>query len=254
MSVAAMIQRLGNALQALAPERDWKWITRGASRLQASAKSGCDQDAKLRSPRQLLDLGRDLMNQAQAMEPGRDAAFLYADGLMIAFLSCAPIRAGNLAAMRIGRHLVGHAGGWEVRFTGAETKNGRPLDFSWPDHLATALNIYLEDYRHLLNLDTTGADLDRLWLSAKGVALNANSISDRVGRRTETHFGVKIRPHMFRKAAATLVSEADPENITDAAAILGHATIETTQRHYNRANGLAAHSAYQQAVLDLRRS
>jgi hypothetical protein len=133
------------------------------------------------------------------------------------------------------RRLAGHAGGWEVRFTGAETKNGRPLEFSWPNHLTTALKIYLEDYLRLLNLDTTGADLDRLWAIGEGRRLERQLDFRPRGPAHRDPLRREIRPHMFRKAAATLVSEADPENITDAAAILGHATIETTQRHYNRA-------------------
>ncbi len=58
--------------------------------------------------------------------------------------------------------------------------------------------------------------------------------------RTEAASGVPINPHLFRDCAGTTFANEDPEHILAVTAILGHASIQTTSRHYIQANSIAA--------------
>ena len=58
---------------------------------------------------------------------------------------------------------------------------------------------------------------------------------------------------MFRDAAATAIAIFDPEHVLIIKAILGHATIATSEKHYNLARGLEAGRRYYQTIGGLRR-
>jgi hypothetical protein len=58
---------------------------------------------------------------------------------------------------------------------------------------------------------------------------------------------------MFRDAAATAIAIFDPEHVLIIKAILGHATIATSEKHYNMARGLEAGRRYYQTIRGLRR-
>ncbi len=57
-TVATRIEQLGNAMRALAPAQDWRWIQRAADRIRAAAVPVRDKRARLQSPERLAALGR----------------------------------------------------------------------------------------------------------------------------------------------------------------------------------------------------
>jgi integrase len=69
---------------------------------------------------------------------------------------------------------------------------------------------------------------------------------------TKRAFGTSLNPHLFRRIFATSVSIADPEAIEGARAALGHATLRTTQHHYNRASAFTAARKHAEIMQRLR--
>ncbi|WP_299989760.1 hypothetical protein [uncultured Ruegeria sp.] len=52
--------------------------------------------------------------------------------------------------------------------------------------------------------------------------------------------GVELQPHKFRYIAATSSAEQEPEHVNIIRNILGHSTLDMSQKHYNRTTGLSA--------------
>jgi integrase len=53
-----------------------------------------------------------------------------------------------------------------------------------------------------------------------------------------------MTPHLFRDAAATAIAIHDPEHVNNIMPVLGHATLTTSEQHYNQAQGLEAGRRY----------
>jgi integrase len=70
-----------------------------------------------------------------------------------------------------------------------------------------------------------------------------------ITRRTREEFGIGINPHTFRHIAATTVAEDDPDNVTAVPGLLGHATLDPSQKVYNRAKMAKAGRAYQEELI-----
>ena len=145
-TVAARIEQVGNAMRALEPRQDWRWIQRAADRLRAQAVSVRDKRARLQSPDHLVTLGMTLMQDAEDPARGRpaDRASAYRDGLLIALLALRPMRRRNLKAILCDQHLVRRGAEWWLVFAAAETKTRQPLEFPFPADLMPGLQRYLE--------------------------------------------------------------------------------------------------------------
>ena len=151
---------------------------------------------------------------------------------------------------------------WALSFTGEETKNGRPLQFSYPTELTEALEYYLAVIRpELIALGRKrypqgrGPDPgEHLWISLNGTALQAEGLTRVFKTRMPNCFGHMINPHLFRDCAATSIMTEIPNHVRIAARVLGHATLQTTERLYILANTRQELRRHQQDVLALRRS
>ena len=179
---------------------------------------------------------------------------------LIALLTARPFRRRNFTVIEIGRHLVQHAGAYWLQFEGAETKTGAPIEAPFPTHLIRHLEHYLKHFRPFLlqatqhwqrrPLQQPGA---RLWVTSWGSAMSQGALYNRITRRTKARFGRALSPHLFRDSAATTVATEDPAHVQITLNILGHSTLETSERHYNHARSLEATRRYQQRILALRR-
>jgi integrase/recombinase XerD len=69
-------------------------------------------------------------------------------------------------------------------------------------------------------------------------------------RATKTRFGHAINPHFFRDCAATSIAIEDPAHVYVTQSILGHTSIETSERH---AQSLEAIRRCEKRILELRR-
>jgi integrase len=62
--------------------------------------------------------------------------------------------------------------------------------------------------------------------------MHRGAIYEMVRKRTRKALGFPVNLHRFRHAAATLWSTQDPINVRGAKDLLGHASFQTTEKHY----------------------
>jgi site-specific recombinase XerD len=152
---------------------------------------------------------------------------------MVALLAAAPMRIANFAALRIGRHVLHRNGAWTVELAAEETKARRATTWPVPERLALYLAYHLDAvWPALLARGAKEAgDTGALWLGAYGQPLGHQGVRKRIKRRTAAAFGRPVLPHGFRNCAATTFALEHPQRPRDAAALLGHAGLRTTERH-----------------------
>ena len=170
---------------------------------------------------------------------------LVREGLMIALLSLAPIRLGNLHALRIGQQLRRIDGVWWILLEGRETKSGRPDERPLPGELTPIIDRWVEHWRQ-----TFRDPRDFLWPSIKGGALAYTYIGTSVTERTRQELGVAINPHLFRDCAVYTVADLAGEKMGIASALLQHADPRITEKHYNKGASFTAVRRYQGIVLE----
>jgi hypothetical protein len=254
-TVQGQIQALGDALRVMSPGVDLRWISRGAGRLRNRARPVKDKRSRLQSPDRLVQLGLRLMDLADREVVMLESAMAYRDGLVIALLTYRVLRARNLAMIACGEHLVKRDGAWQLVFTDRQTKTRRRHEAPFPNELVPRLERYLDVYRPVL-LTRGGqqapAPVAALWVSRDATALGYGTIAHHVRRHTRTAFGVAMTPHLFRDAAATAIAVHDPEHVNNIMPLLGHATLTTSERHYNQARGLEAGRRFQTTIQTIR--
>ncbi|MCX8504479.1 MAG: site-specific integrase [Beijerinckiaceae bacterium] len=239
------LQELLEVAKVMDPEKDWSFINDRSSRVRAQHRPVRDKkDIKLTD--ELLSLGLKLMAKAIEFE-GLEAAILFRDGLIIAFLALVPVRRRNLADLILTENLVAIDGGWLVLFDETETKTHEPHEAMLPDILHIPLQTYLTVHRpYLLAREGrwTSDPRNAVWISKDSSAMTQMAIYDRVRARTKDEFGKPISIHAFRYAAATTLAIADPVHVRIAAPLLGHRTFSTTETYYQQAQTLEAHREY----------
>ncbi|MBK6599918.1 MAG: site-specific integrase [Proteobacteria bacterium] len=244
MSIAAELGHLILALRNLAPDADWTWLRQWQYRYEKAAVPR-EKRHKMVHPSRLIELGRALMDGADARLQKIDRACQYRDGLLIALLAYRPLRRRSLAELRLTTHLRPIGSGYVLALQNENTKAGLAHEFPVPEPLVPYLTRYLECYRLLFPHQDHE---DALWLSAKGGALTDGAIYLRVCRRTRTAFGTAIHPHLFRDIAATTIAREAPESLAVARDLLTHADVETTLRHYTQARTIDAARQYAAAI------
>jgi integrase len=259
-------QELYFALRIMAPESNWKWLAQVCQSLKAQARPTRDKLSRLKSPEELIALGEQLMDEAEAVSrwSARRRAIVFRDGLMIAMLAYRPIRRRNLAMMRLGRHLMKVGGGWRIAFAAEETKTRVPYEAFLPAALGPRLERYLDVHRPVLmrgeqrggnpEAPPIHPELDAVWVSQRGTQLMGEDLGFQIFVRTRRAFGRGLFPHIFRHCAATAVAIDNPKHIGDASLILGHADRRTTEKHYNHARGLDASRRHAAMLTSLRKS
>lgn len=252
VTVHGRIRALKKTLRVMVPGADLGWLRRTERRLAADAVPVRDKEQKLRNSAELFGLGIRLMERAEGdtRAPANRRALRYRDGALIAFLAARPLRRRTFAGMRIGRNLTRLHDHYVTLFEAADTKGGRLFEVPLPHALTPYIDRYLLEHRLVL---LKGRRSDRVWITHMGTAMTAGSVYVRIRNLTERELGVAINPHLFRDCLATSLIVHDPENVRTAAALLGHASLETTNRHYNQAKALEAVGHYQQQICRLRR-
>jgi integrase len=242
------LRTLTAALKAMAPQQDWLWIARAASKIQSRAVPVRDIDGRLQPMEEVAQLGLDLM---QAADEGDDKtpmqrAILYRDGLLVALMTHRAPRLSNITHTNVGQQLERRGDDWWLSYAGKEMKGRRPFQCPVPAKLKPALERYLALYRPILLGDAKPTRA--LWISSKGNPFADGMVAQRITWRTQQRFGRSINPHSFRHLASSLIAEVDPDNVTNAARILGHSSMKTTEKHYIRAKTLEATERHQTVV------
>ena len=147
--------------------------------------------------------------------------------------------------------LVKEGNAWWLQFSGEETKTRQPFEERFPETLCELLDRYLAVYRPMLA--GTRYCGDCLWVGYRFGPQNQHSLQLAIVRATERRFGKSINPHLFRDCAATAIALHDPAAVRIAAAVLGHSTLATAERHYNLASSVEAGRSYGR-VIQMRRA
>ena len=252
-TIASRVTDLHEALRVMKPTTDHTVLSRLIPVLRARETPSRDKHTRIRHPDDLLKAALGQLDKIPTDPASNEKirATKYRDSLAFAFLVCRPIRLKNFAALRLGHHLCLESGKWYCRLDASETKEKAPIEFTLPACLDPYLATYLDRFRPLL-LDGT-AD-DHLWISIRRTPVSGQAIYCNTCDLTKRLFGVRINPHLLRDCAASAMATDDPEHILAAARILGHASLQTTNRHYNQSQMIAAGRRYQSAIIDLRRA
>lgn len=250
------IQELGNAMRALAPDRDWRWILRAAGRLRASTIPAQDKRARLRAIEELAAEGLRLMADSEsnpALSP-LQRALQYRDGLILAFLAFHPLRLRNLAELEVGRHIVDVGEQFTLRL--AETKSGQSHEVPVHPTIAAPLRRYLRHHRGVL-LGRRGRWYappgEALWISKHGSRCSEDTFENVARKRTGAGGRPPLSPHLFRSCGATSVAINAPGSVDIIPAVLTHSSHRAGERYYNLASSLEASRAHSALLDELRR-
>ena len=75
-----------------------------------------------------------------------------------------------------------------------------------------------------------------------------------ISELTKERFGHVVNPHLFRDSAATSIAIEDPEHVHIVRSVLGHASLQTSERYSTHAQTVEASRRYQRRILELRRN
>ena len=200
--------------------------------------------------RRLLLLPEEMFAELRHRGDRSRAACVQArSALAVAILLAAPIRLGNLVALRLGVHLLssrrGTGGAWHLVIPADETKNTRALEFALPAYVVALLRQYLERYRPLV----APPGSDYLFPSPSGGHLATDNLGPRISRFVRQRAGLDVNPHLFRHLAAKLVLEDTPGGYGIAQDILGHKSPKTTRNFYAGTETAASLRLFERIVL-----
>jgi integrase/recombinase XerD len=250
-TAASRVRDLSVMIRALDPAADRTLVKRMQATLARRAPPSRAKRDRMVAPALLFAAGLARMDRVDHEQHRKHDVrnVRYRDGLLMAILAARAFRRGNLAQMRVRRHITKIDGVYVCSFTAAETKNRRELVEPLPAALTPYIDGYLDEVRPAL---LRGHVSDAFWVSTYRAALSEQSIYTKVCAATAEELGVKLSPHLFRDALATGIATDDPEHIRMASRLLGHADPRTTERHYIHAQALIASRRYNGVVLPIR--
>jgi site-specific recombinase XerD len=239
VTIASRVTDLAEAIRIMEPDADRTVLGALVSTLRKREVPSRAKHARILHPEQLLKGAITHLEEIPARKCLNELirAGHYRDTLVIAFLAARPIRLKNITSITLGQHLMQQDGTWICRFAAAETKEKRPLSFSLPHEVAGYLETYIERYRPLL---LKGNEYPDLWISIRGTPMSEQAIYWNTCRLSETLFGHRINPHLFRDCTASALATDAPDHVLAAARILGHASLNTTLKHYEQSDMIAA--------------
>jgi len=239
--------KLRDAIRVMSPGQVPHHLLRMVALLQRERRPRSKTERIVTTPR-LIGLGIKLMKGAIGTEGDVGDFVAYRDGLMIALLAERPIRRRAFSLIRIGTHLRRVGEEWRMVFDGPEAKSGRAFETTVPEKIVPFLERYLREVRPMF----FGANRhDGLWAGLKGTPLTGQAIYGVVSARTRAAFGRPLGPHLFRHCAATTIAIFDPRRIGIARDLLGHASLATTNVHYNQASSIEASRLYASVLAGL---
>ena len=257
-TVAGRIQQVGRMLSAIAPDHDWAWMLRAASRLHSKATPTRDKRLGMQPAADVEKLGFDMMHAAEhdRFRAKVERAVLFRDGLLLAMLVARSVRRANITSIEIGRQLQRRGKDWWMQFTAAEIKSRRSFDCSVPMELTMHLDRYIEVYRPTL-IQCTQKALPRtnaLWISKQGTQMTSAAVYYQITARTQEEFGMPINPQKFRQIYATDTAILTPSHAGSIQSGLGHAGPEIAEKYYNLAQMVDAGRNYDKTIDALRKA
>jgi integrase len=150
----------------------------------------------------------------------------------ISILSFAPIRLGNLVAIKIDENLIkpgGPSSAFWLVFPHYDVKNRVGLEFTFDEAVTELIDEYIHQFRpHLLR----GSNSSSLFPGMSGEPKTASMFSGQITERIEDATGLRITAHQFRHAAAAIYLRHHPGAYEVVKRLLGHRNIQTTINFY----------------------
>lgn len=212
------IQELGDAMRALAPDKDWRFIQVAACRLRASTVPARDKRGMLLRIADVIAQGYRMMDEAERSDALSELwrAARYRDGLLLVFLAYHPLRLRNLSSLLIGRHLIVEDDPIVLKIGPAETKTRQGIEQQLSPRLAWVMRRYIDRYRPVL-LRARGRwhapAVDELWVSRDGSPCTAETFRNIIAKHLIGANDLPLSPHLFRSMAATTVSIEAPGSV-----------------------------------------
>lgn len=249
VSVDQALRELRQVGQALAPLRNWSWITRHPLAPRPAEIRSAKRARCVFSPIELLHRALDLMDRLDRAEPSLDDAVLYRDALMAALLCMIPLRRRNLADIRIGEHLV--IDGEVMRLTFEQTKTAALIEAIVPVFLCRYIRNHIDHHRAVL---LAGNDCNALWINHHHRALEYERLHESFARIGRLLLGRPINIHAFRYSVATAIMTRDPRRGSLAAGVLGHKGLRSVVTYYDRSGDAGARREWARIRRQLTRS
>ena len=176
----------------------------------------------------------DLMRRARSLKDQAPvkAAVTAQIAVAVAILTSAPVRATNLASIRLGENLT-KAGGpdspYLLVFPHFDVKNRVDLEFEFDDFVTAVIDEYIHDYRPVL---MRGRSEDWLFPGEGGGSKDSHLLGIQVTERIQKATGLRITLHQYRHAAAAVYLKDHPGDYETVRRFLGHRNIRTTVNFY----------------------
>jgi integrase len=183
-----------------------------------------------------------LSEAGMAHLPDRVAEAAVRDAALLGLLALFAPRVGELAALRLGEHLVEENGTFRLMLPGSITKTKRGRGFALSEPLAALIRRYLDHVRP--GWEPAGGTPE-LWLGGRQRALTSKVIQEIVGKRTRAWTGQRRRATWFRKCLTTTSAMRGPDFAFDTALVMGHGP-GVALRHYAMATAVAAADRHQE--------
>ncbi len=161
-----------------------------------------------------------------------------------------PIRAANLLALQLDRHILRPAGARGPAFLclePAEVKNEQRIDFELPEQLHRMIDTYAERF-----LPIFGGSDGFLFVTGTGTPRGYDTLAYQVCRTILERTGIVMTLHQFRHLSAKLFLEKHPGGYESLRQLFGHKSIETTVRSYAGVQTRQAARLHDQVLQDRR--
>ena len=193
-------------------------------------------------PQQMMGEAKRLLNSAP-----RKAVPLATTAVQIQVLTRAPIRIGNLLAIRLGVNLKRDLDTetYRLHFSDYDTKNRVDLDFTLTGPTAELLEEFINVFRPRLGDGHRG---DWLFPGENGNRRSAAHASAAIAALTEHKVGLRITGHQFRHAAVAIIMKSRPGDYGFAARLLGHRNVETTKNYYSSLESFNANGIFGEMI------
>ena len=241
LTVAGAVSRVGFMLRACLPPDGIPGLSKLGYHMMNSAKPSKPKFPKLVPINQLIALGEKLMGEAKPLigEGAYRDLMKYRDGLLIATFANRPKRLGEIASMRRGDNFIREDQCWRLVLSSSHTKTHIDEEFTFPKSMTEHYDFYFAKVRPQIGKNTLASGEGWVWMGSQGHLINTR-ISETVTALTTKYLGKSVNPHLFRDCAATTIALESPEQVGITKGVLGHATLQTSQKYYNQAKSFDA--------------
>jgi integrase len=175
-----------------------------------------------------------LMRQARSLkERARVKAAMTAQiATAVAIVTAAPVRASNLATIRLGENLIRPGGPdtpYLLVFPDYDVKNQVDLTFELDKYVTAVIDEYVDGYRPAL---MRGSNEDWLFPGGEGGSKDAHLFNIQITERIQKVTGLRITLHQYRYAAAAVYLKHHPGDYETVRRFLGHRNVNTTVKFY----------------------